>query len=685
MSQATLGIAERLVDLEVPSEVRISPSGEHVVYSLTPVGQKGEHKVSAIWTAQIGHAKSARQLTWAASNDRMPQWSPNGESVAFLSDRSGRGKNCAIYVLPIDSGEAQPFSNIEREQDISALAWSPDGDCIAFLSPDEKTADQKAREEKKDDVIVYEKYTGRHWDYNRLRVLDLTSRDERSYNPGDTHVKAFAWDEDSKEIAYVLQDTPEEDSAHANGVSFETISIEHFENLSFEHKSRHKITGFPGTIHGPLLWLNQRLYFLAGTNPAKCSTSLEVYNVSSKSKDWLEYPHNDQGACVVGLCRNGPLTTIKVESGLSDQIYLLNTNPHGQNELLLSCNHEMSSWDAVLTADGDYVLAIVKSSVSSPREVYSYRICCKQRRVKGVVQLSQHSHCDAWSDLGSPQELHCTSSDGTTDLDGLFLASTKVSTEPEHNGERIPTVVLIHGGPYSRVIDSFNTPNFFWSPLLLASSRYGILLPNYRGGSSHGESFARHARCGMGTVDYDDIITLVDEGIKRGLVDPEQIIAGGWSQGGFLSYLLAVRRNSQNDSGSSWKIKAAICGAGITDWDMMAMTSDLPRFEAELAGAAPWAIGQVKGKHDTTARRGSAIWEMKGQKIPPILILHGEEDKTVPVTQAVAFRRGCQYYGIPFEMAVYPREGHIMKERAHLIDMLMRVRRFTIACFEGES
>ena len=63
----------------------------------------------------------------------------------------------------------------------------------------------------------------------------------------------------------------------------------------------------------------------------------------------------------------------------------------------------------------------------------------------------------------------------------------------------------------------------------------------------------------------------------------------------------------------------------------------------------------------------------------PILILHGEEDARVPVTQAIAFHRGCLHRGIPCEMVTYPREGHMIPgppERQHFIDMLKRIRRF---------
>jgi dipeptidyl aminopeptidase/acylaminoacyl peptidase len=70
---------------------------------------------------------------------------------------------------------------------------------------------------------------------------------------------------------------------------------------------------------------------------------------------------------------------------------------------------------------------------------------------------------------------------------------------------------------------------------MLVSAGYGVLYPNYRGGSGYGEDYASQARGAMGTNDYGDVTALLNHRVKKGLVDAEKVVVGGYSQGGFLS------------------------------------------------------------------------------------------------------------------------------------------------------
>lgn len=106
------------------------------------------------------------------------------------------------------------------------------------------------------------------------------------------------------------------------------------------------------------------------------------------------------------------------------------------------------------------------------------------------------------------------------------------------------------------------------------------------------------------------------------------------------------------------------------------MTSDVWTIRRVMTGAVPWTVSI----EDTTARRGSSIWGVKKAveegRMPPVLILHGNDDPRVPVGQARAFQKACEALGVEHEMVLYPREKHMLEERMHIIDMMRRINDF---------
>jgi len=116
------------------------------------------------------------------------------------------------------------------------------------------------------------------------------------------------------------------------------------------------------------------------------------------------------------------------------------------------------------------------------------------------------------------------------------------------------------------------------------------------------------------------------------------------------------------------KFKAAVMGAGVSDWGAMAVESDMPEFELDLGGSAPWTPSPSKERNDP-------IRFVKGIETP-VLILHGEKDERVPVGQAIGYMRGLRRHGKYPErsqLVIYPREPHSFAEKKHAEDVLQRV------------
>lgn len=657
MTAPTSTFIQDILDLQVPQTVTLSADGSRLVYAAALDWQqkKGDNHLSTLWSAEPGRPHSARQLTSGFFNDHAPALAPDGHTLAFLSDRAKPGEASDLYALSLAGpGEPYPLSTPDPDTPVAAFKWSPDGKSIAFLSPDPKSEERKARERDKDDAVVY----GRHWRFDRLRLLHVATGRLRTVIARDEHVADLASSDDGARIAFSTLKTTEVECPFVHGTAVYSVAV--------DGSDLKQVFRFPSQV-GCLTYSASALYFVGGVTPDSAITANTIYKVDLERMDrqpvYVKIAHGDDD-CAASIKKVRGGLVARVSHGLEDQIRVVN------GETILSIPNAIWAWDAAGPQDSDdMTVAVVKSDISHPFEVYT----TSSSGGGDLVKLSNHGAAFDGEELATCTLLSCKSLDGEDNLDGLFFTpASAAKTSAGTPATPLPTVLSIHGGPYYRVTDSFN-PSYFYTVNALLHAGHAVLAPNYRGGNGHGEAYAAHARGGVGRRDHDDILALTDHCVAAGHADPARLAVSGWSQGGFLSYLCAVRNASIP---FPWRFRAAIPGAGVSDWDSLAMTSDLGVVEAQHAGAAPWAADPT----DVRPRAASALWELKkavdAGPLPPLLMLHGERDARVPIEQATGFRRGLDHYGFEYEYVVYPREGHIIQERRHLEDMLQRVVRF---------
>jgi dipeptidyl aminopeptidase/acylaminoacyl peptidase len=214
---------------------------------------------------------------------------------------------------------------------------------------------------------------------------------------------------------------------------------------------------------------------------------------------------------------------------------------------------------------------------------------------------------------------------------------------------RLPTVVLIHGGPASRFADRFNALG-----QMLATTGHLVFMPNIRGSTGYSYEFMTLPRNDWGFGDYKDVMAGLDHLVKSGIADGERLAIAGWSYGGYM----VVWAVTQSD-----RFKAAVAGAGLSNLISEFGTEAQPWYDEWYFGL-PW-------EHPERFLRSSPLTHVAKARTPTLLT-HGAEDVVDPLAQSEEFYRALKHYGGRTELVVYPREGHDLQERAHLLDRLNR-------------
>lgn len=615
---------ETVAALWSPSDAQVSPDGRWVAWTAAPYGTEGEHPETGIWVASVDGTTPARRWTRAA-DDSTPRWSPDGTRLAFLSDRAERGTP-GLYVLDLAGGEATPVA--VRKRSVGAFAWAPDGARIAFLAPDDPTAEDERREKERDDADVY----GERWAHQRLWLVSATGGDADQVWAPDLHLAELAWSPDGSRIGLLGRRSPLVEHLAATEVWLVDVA---------EPRQ-------PGVLLAAAGWASDlgwtdpdTLVYLAphGHEPQRSGTAWALPATGAPAR--VIGTGIDEPRCTGGLVPGTGRVLLALAEGLANRLEWVDMAT-GERTTAYDVPGDLSAVSAAETPDGP-VLAVVRYGDALVPEV--------EAGPPGALRVvSDHGAGVADVPLARPEVLTATGADGLP-LDAVVIRPVGAGDGPW------PTAVLVHGGPYSRSGLWSHTHPLDWGQLL-AQHGYAVVLPNYRGGVGHGDAFARSARGDMGGAEWGDVLSVVDAAVAAGIADPDRLGIGGWSQGGFLTAWAVTATD---------RFKVGVMGAGVSDWSMMAATSDLPDFEAALGGSRPW---DGPGPH--RAAQGSPL-SYAERRTTPLLILHGANDLRVPHSQAVAFHRALAGQDAPVQLVTYPREPHGVRERRHQVDVQTRV------------
>lgn len=231
-------------------------------------------------------------------------------------------------------------------------------------------------------------------------------------------------------------------------------------------------------------------------------------------------------------------------------------------------------------------------------------------------------------DLGEVRVIHWTSKEGIK-LEGLATFPAGFSA-----AKKWPFLVLPHGGP-----EANDELAFALLSRMISGLGYVVIEPEYRGSTGYGSDFLAAIYQHFGDRAYRDVDSATDFAIAQGWADPQRLAIFGWSAGGFMTSWTVTQTH---------RYKAAIEGAGITDWLSFVPTSDTWQTDYDA---------RLQEKDPTPLLQFSAVMHTD-QVTTPLLILHGEADIRVPMLQGLEFYALLAERGKTVRMVTYPGSPH---------------------------
>lgn len=216
-----------------------------------------------------------------------------------------------------------------------------------------------------------------------------------------------------------------------------------------------------------------------------------------------------------------------------------------------------------------------------------------------------------------------------------------------------PLLVHIHGGPMW-----YDSPGFRFDEQYWAGLGYVVLMVNYRGSTSYGEAFCRAIQGDWGPREHDDVMSGIDEVIRRGWADPERLFCTGFSQGGIMTNWAV---------GHTDRFRAAVSEHGMWDYVAAYGTDDCHLWWQDDLGV-PW-------QNPDQYRRISPMSGVEAIRTP-LLIMAGELDWRCPLSQSEQLYLALKKRGIPTQLVIYQGERHAITKPKRAIDRIRRICRW---------
>ena len=608
---------------------RLSRDGRHLAYVVAALDAAADITVAEIVVVDLVTGEE-HHIAQDGHRSTSPRWSPLAGRLAFVSDASGTPH---VWLWDLAGRATRQVSF--GPAPVVDLDWSPDGTALvvsSVVSPAPSAVnDVSARAGTFVDRLPFrvDGQPGQSSQSLRVRVVGIDGSDRGELSTAGDDDWHPRWSPDGRHIAFLSRRS---DGAEKAGVPRLWVATG-IEQPRRVRSASGPVVSFTWSPSG------DALAYLGPRPDAGADIDCRLYRCSLDNRHaGVELAPNwdrSLGSTVRGDDVRGTGPPALMWSSAMNRIYLTvadgGTGAVGWVEATGQAygyltGGERACLDPALAFDGK-TIAFVSTSPTDPGNVAL--IDLGTNREKLVTQANQWLSSRR---LATARLITAESPDGTQ-LEGWVTAQDHTADAPR------PLVTSVHGGPHYSVGWRFS-----FEAQRLAARGYAVLTGNPRGSGGYGRAFASAIRGGWGSVDLEDVYSLIDSARQLPGVDGERLGLTGVSYGGYL-VLSAITQGP--------RFRAAICENGISNLlALWGVDDDAGVWLSAEFGGSPWERPELYLAASPIIRADRVR--------APLLLVHADLDHGCPIAQSEQLYAALRYLGREVRFLRLHGEGHLV-------------------------
>jgi dipeptidyl aminopeptidase/acylaminoacyl peptidase len=638
--------ADLLVRLDRVGTPSLSPDGARVVYALRKTDMDANKGHYDLWWTSVSDGRTHR-LTTHEANDTGPAWSPDGKHVYFLSSRNGSSQ---VWRISPDGGEATQVTNLAL--DIGTFRLPASGSQLvvsmeAYLDCEDlectRTRDE-ADEQNPTTGTVYDQLFMRHWDHwltekrSRLFSVALNDDDVATGEPTlltkeiDADVPSRVWG--GKEEYAISPDgsTLYFTARLRNGIEPSSTNFDIYSApMNGDGPTANLTASNPAWDTQPILspdgrslaWLAMERAGFEADRFQIMIKDLESGSTRKLASDW------DYSPSSIAFSHDGASLYMNASDQGNKTLWRINI-ASGQPRKLVALGN-VSGFDA-----GSRSVVFAKDDLRTPKEIFALD--------DGATEPRQLTHFSTPQlqdvEMGDYEQFSFTGAGGAT------VYGYVVKPADFKKGKQYPVAFLIHGGPQGSFGNHFH---YRWNPQTYAGQGFAAVFIDFHGSTGYGQAFTDSISGDWGGQPLVDLqLGLAAALNKYKFLDGDKICGLGASYGGFMVNWIA----------GNWpeRFNCLVNHDGVFDQRMMYYATEELWFP-EWENGGPY-FEQAENYEKYNPVNYVDRWQT------PMLVIHGQLDYRIPVTQGIAAFTALQKRGIASKFLYFPDENHwVLKPR----------------------